>query len=129
MLLPALPARLWAKGPLGRRQMLAQRPFVGCFHVNGAHAPQGHSSASLTNRSTSHASRPTGNTTSFEWRGREQVVSERIRHAEQLQRQRWIVRSKLSVKHVGIYLRVSTNGQTTENQRRELETVAARSGW
>ena len=66
---------------------------------------------------------------SFEWRGREQVVSERIRHAEQLQRQRWIVRSKLSVKHVGIYLRVSTNGQTTENQRRELETVAARSGW
>jgi hypothetical protein len=66
---------------------------------------------------------------SFEWRGREQVVSERIRHAEQLQRQRWIVRSKLSVKRVGIYLRVSTNGQTTENQRRELETVAARSGW
>ncbi|MCS3896270.1 DNA invertase Pin-like site-specific DNA recombinase [Bradyrhizobium japonicum USDA 38] len=32
-------------------------------------------------------------------------------------------------KRVGIYLRVSTNGQTTENQRRELEAVAARSGW
>jgi resolvase-like protein len=27
------------------------------------------------------------------------------------------------------YLRVSTDGQTTENQRRELEAVAARSGW
>src|SRR5215472_3357260 len=34
-----------------------------------------------------------------------------------------------SMKRVGIYLRVSTNGQTTENQRRELEAVAARSGW
>jgi DNA invertase Pin-like site-specific DNA recombinase len=33
------------------------------------------------------------------------------------------------MKHVGIYLRVSTGGQTTENQRRELEAVAARSGW
>jgi DNA invertase Pin-like site-specific DNA recombinase len=33
------------------------------------------------------------------------------------------------MKRVGIYLRVSTNGQTTENQRRELEAVAARSGW
>jgi DNA invertase Pin-like site-specific DNA recombinase len=32
-------------------------------------------------------------------------------------------------KRVGIYLRVSTDGQTTENQRRELEAVAARSGW
>ena len=32
-------------------------------------------------------------------------------------------------RHVGIYLRVSTDGQTTENQRRELEAVAARSGW
>jgi DNA invertase Pin-like site-specific DNA recombinase len=30
---------------------------------------------------------------------------------------------------VGIYLRVSTDGQTTANQRRELEAVAARSGW
>jgi DNA invertase Pin-like site-specific DNA recombinase len=33
------------------------------------------------------------------------------------------------MKKVGIYLRVSTDGQTTENQRRELEAVAARSGW
>ena len=33
------------------------------------------------------------------------------------------------MKRVGIYLRVSTNSQTTENQRRELETVARRSGW
>jgi DNA invertase Pin-like site-specific DNA recombinase len=33
------------------------------------------------------------------------------------------------MKRVGIYLRVSTGGQTTENQRRELEAVAKRSGW
>jgi DNA invertase Pin-like site-specific DNA recombinase len=33
------------------------------------------------------------------------------------------------MKRVGIYLRVSTDRQTTENQRRELEAVAARSGW
>jgi DNA invertase Pin-like site-specific DNA recombinase len=33
------------------------------------------------------------------------------------------------MKRVGIYLRVSTNGQVTENQRRELEAVAKRSGW
>ena len=34
------------------------------------------------------------------------------------------------MKRVGIYLRVSTNnGQTTDNQRRELEAVAERSGW
>ena len=32
-------------------------------------------------------------------------------------------------KQVGIYLRVSTDGQTTQNQRRELEAVATRSGW
>jgi DNA invertase Pin-like site-specific DNA recombinase len=32
-------------------------------------------------------------------------------------------------RRVGIYLRVSTDGQTTDNQRRELEAVAARSGW
>jgi DNA invertase Pin-like site-specific DNA recombinase len=32
-------------------------------------------------------------------------------------------------KRVGIYIRVSTDGQTTANQRRELEGVAARSGW
>jgi DNA invertase Pin-like site-specific DNA recombinase len=33
------------------------------------------------------------------------------------------------MKRVGIYLRVSTDSQTTENQRRELEAVAVRSGW
>ncbi|MCA6104742.1 recombinase family protein [Bradyrhizobium australafricanum] len=33
------------------------------------------------------------------------------------------------MKRVGIYLRVSTDTQTTANQRRELEAVAARSGW
>jgi DNA invertase Pin-like site-specific DNA recombinase len=33
------------------------------------------------------------------------------------------------MRRIGIYLRVSTNGQTTENQRRELEAVAERSGW
>src|SRR6476469_9042019 len=32
-------------------------------------------------------------------------------------------------KRVGVYVRVSTDGQTTENQRRELEAVAAGSGW
>ena len=33
-------------------------------------------------------------------------------------------------KRVALYLRVSThNGQTTENQRRDLEEVALRSGW
>jgi DNA invertase Pin-like site-specific DNA recombinase len=35
----------------------------------------------------------------------------------------------MMIKRVGIYLRVSTNGQTTENQRRELKAVAKRSGW
>src|ERR1700736_5615171 len=33
------------------------------------------------------------------------------------------------MKKVAIYLRVSTDSQTTANQRRELEAVAARSGW
>jgi DNA invertase Pin-like site-specific DNA recombinase len=34
------------------------------------------------------------------------------------------------LKRVALYLRVSTtNGQTTENQQRELEAVAQRSGW
>src|SRR6195256_3246996 len=33
------------------------------------------------------------------------------------------------MKNVAIYLRVSTSRQDTENQRRELEAVAARSGW
>jgi DNA invertase Pin-like site-specific DNA recombinase len=32
-------------------------------------------------------------------------------------------------KRAAIYLRVSTTGQTVENQRRELEQVAARRGW
>jgi DNA invertase Pin-like site-specific DNA recombinase len=31
--------------------------------------------------------------------------------------------------NVGIYLRVSTGDQTTENQLRELQAVAARAGW
>jgi DNA invertase Pin-like site-specific DNA recombinase len=35
----------------------------------------------------------------------------------------------LMKKRTGVYLRVSTDGQTTQNQRRELEAVAARSGW
>ena len=34
-----------------------------------------------------------------------------------------------SEKRVGIYLRVSTAEQTCDNQRRELEAVAARHGW
>jgi DNA invertase Pin-like site-specific DNA recombinase len=33
------------------------------------------------------------------------------------------------MKQVAIYLRVSTSKQETSNQRRELEAVAARSGW
>jgi DNA invertase Pin-like site-specific DNA recombinase len=32
-------------------------------------------------------------------------------------------------RRVGLYLRVSTGEQTVENQRRELEAVAARHGW
>jgi DNA invertase Pin-like site-specific DNA recombinase len=32
-------------------------------------------------------------------------------------------------RRAAIYLRVSTDGQTTENQRRELEHVAGRAGW
>lgn len=32
-------------------------------------------------------------------------------------------------KRAALYLRVSTDGQTTDNQRRELLEVAARSGW
>jgi DNA invertase Pin-like site-specific DNA recombinase len=31
--------------------------------------------------------------------------------------------------YAAIYLRVSTNGQTVENQRRELEAAAAARGW
>src|SRR5213076_796115 len=33
------------------------------------------------------------------------------------------------MKRVGIYLRVSTSKQDTDNQRREIELVAKRSGW
>jgi DNA invertase Pin-like site-specific DNA recombinase len=32
-------------------------------------------------------------------------------------------------KRVAIYVRVSTDGQTVENQRWELEGVATRDGW
>src|SRR5690242_7007395 len=32
-------------------------------------------------------------------------------------------------RRVALYLRVSTDGQTVENQRRELEAVAERHGW
>jgi DNA invertase Pin-like site-specific DNA recombinase len=39
------------------------------------------------------------------------------------------VMSSQSQKRVGICLRVSTSEQTTDNQRRELEAVAARCGW
>jgi DNA invertase Pin-like site-specific DNA recombinase len=35
----------------------------------------------------------------------------------------------MKVKRVALYLRVSTDGQTTENQRRELEAVTAAKGW
>jgi DNA invertase Pin-like site-specific DNA recombinase len=34
-----------------------------------------------------------------------------------------------SSKHAALYLRVSTNGQTVDNQRRELEAAAAARGW
>jgi DNA invertase Pin-like site-specific DNA recombinase len=34
-----------------------------------------------------------------------------------------------ATKRVALYLRVSTTGQTTVNQRRELEAVAGRHGW
>ena len=35
----------------------------------------------------------------------------------------------LMTRRVALYVRVSTDGQTTENQRRELEIVADRHGW
>jgi DNA invertase Pin-like site-specific DNA recombinase len=41
----------------------------------------------------------------------------------------WEGAAIMATRRVGIYLRVSTDGQTTENQRRELEAVAARTGW
>ena len=37
--------------------------------------------------------------------------------------------AKRTPKRVAVYLRVSTSEQTTQNQRRELEAVAARHGW
>jgi len=40
-----------------------------------------------------------------------------------------IFRQEVAMKRVAIYLRVSTDKQTTDNQRRELEAVAERSGW
>src|ERR1700680_4838849 len=36
---------------------------------------------------------------------------------------------EISMKRVAIYIRVSTSKQDTDNQRRELEAVAVRSGW
>jgi DNA invertase Pin-like site-specific DNA recombinase len=35
----------------------------------------------------------------------------------------------MKIKRVALYVRVSTDGQTTENQRRELAAVAERHGW
>jgi DNA invertase Pin-like site-specific DNA recombinase len=39
------------------------------------------------------------------------------------------MRPSLQPRRVGLYLRVSTSEQTTENQRRELMAVAERHGW
>ncbi len=36
---------------------------------------------------------------------------------------------KIMTTRVALYLRVSTDGQTTDNQRLELEQVAKRSSW
>jgi DNA invertase Pin-like site-specific DNA recombinase len=36
---------------------------------------------------------------------------------------------EIIMKRVAFYIRVSTSKQDTENQRRELEAVAYRSGW
>ena len=33
------------------------------------------------------------------------------------------------MKQAALYVRVSTSGQTTENQERELRAVAAKAGW
>lgn len=35
----------------------------------------------------------------------------------------------IASKRVALYLRVSTSGQTVENQRRELQAIAERHGW
>ena len=40
-----------------------------------------------------------------------------------------ILGQEVAMKRVAIYLRVSTDRQTTDNQRRELKAVAERSGW
>jgi DNA invertase Pin-like site-specific DNA recombinase len=40
-----------------------------------------------------------------------------------------MAKAKQSGKRVAVYLRVSTTEQTTANQRRELQRVAARHGW
>jgi DNA invertase Pin-like site-specific DNA recombinase len=40
-----------------------------------------------------------------------------------------VIGQEVTMKRVAIYLRVSTDKQTTDNQRRELEAVAERSGW
>jgi DNA invertase Pin-like site-specific DNA recombinase len=49
-------------------------------------------------------------------------MDQRTAHRSEIERGR-------AMKKVAIYLRVSTDSQTTQNQRRELEAVAARSGW
>jgi Resolvase, N terminal domain len=40
-----------------------------------------------------------------------------------------VTKERSAQKRIAIYLRVSTGEQTTENQKRELEEVAAREGW
>ena len=40
-----------------------------------------------------------------------------------------ILGREIIMKRVALYIRVSTSKQDTENQRRELEAVADRSGW
>src|SRR5215210_1635886 len=41
----------------------------------------------------------------------------------------WCSARENSMKRVAIYIRVSTSKQDTDNQRRELQAVAQRSGW
>jgi DNA invertase Pin-like site-specific DNA recombinase len=40
-----------------------------------------------------------------------------------------MVRARKGARRVALYVRVSTDGQTTENQRIELQGIAERSGW
>jgi DNA invertase Pin-like site-specific DNA recombinase len=40
-----------------------------------------------------------------------------------------IAAGEIIMKRIALYIRVSTSKQDTENQRRELEAVADRSGW